>query len=220
MQILNLPVEMREKTGSANSRRYRRAGQIPCILYGRGQENLMLVTPAEAFESIQKAHTALVRLTLGEKSQTAMIRDVRWDTFGEHVEHIDFFRVEPEDEVLITVPVTYTGVPVGAHAGGSVQTLAPDLDLHCRVDSIPSELKVDIAHLEVGDAIHVGEIEYPPHVRPARPDTDLLIAVKEPRKVELPEDLVPEEALAEGEVPEGEEKPAEGEKAPAEAESE
>jgi large subunit ribosomal protein L25 len=219
MQILNLPVEMRDRTGSANSRRYRRAGQIPCILYGRGQENLMLVTPTEAFESIQKAHTALVRLTFGEKVQTAMIRDVRWDTFGEHVEHIDFFRVEPEDDVLITVPVTYTGVPVGAHAGGSVQILAPELELHCRVDSIPSELKVDITHLEVEDSIHVGEIEYPPHVRPARPDSDLLIHVKEPRKVELPEDMVPEEALPEGEAPEGEEKPEDG-KAPPETESE
>jgi large subunit ribosomal protein L25 len=106
------------------------------------------------------------------------------------VEHIDFVRVESEDTVLITVPVTYTGVPVGIHSGGSVQIMAADLALHCRVDSIPSEIQVEISHLAVDDAIHVGEIEYPANVRPARADHELLVHVREPRKAEpLPEEI-------------------------------
>jgi large subunit ribosomal protein L25 len=210
MQILDLPVAKREKLGSANSRRYRRAGEIPCVLYGRGKENVMLTTPAEAFGVIQKAHTALVRLTLGDVEQTAMIREVRWDVWGEQVEHIDFVRVEAEDTVLITVPVTYTGVPAGVHAGGSVHIMAADLPLHCRVDSIPNEIEVEISHLEVDDAIHVGEIEYPANVRPARADHELLIHVREPRKTEpLPEELEAA-ALAESEAAAA----AEGEGAP------
>jgi large subunit ribosomal protein L25 len=202
MQILNLPVEMRDKLGSANARRYRRAGQVPCCLYGRGQDNVNLVADAHDLQEILKTHTALVNLKLGDHEQTALLRSVEWDVFGEAVEHVDLVRVHMEDEVKIKVPVHCIGIPTGTSEGGQLQVAKPDLEVFTRVDSIPSDIRIDVTRLHIHDAIHIGEIDYPPHVRPAHEEHELVVHLMPPRKVE-------EVAVAvEGEEPEA---PAEGE---------
>lgn len=202
MKIVDIPVERREKLGSANSRRYRRAGQIPCCLYGRGKENVNLVTPALAFGNVLKAHTALVNLTLADGAQTALVRDVEWDVFGDYVVHVDFTRVEMADEVKIKVPVHFVGIPVGVGHGGVTEVVKSDVEVFSRVDSIPSEFKVDISGLDMHDSVYVEDLEYPENVRPSDTGKDLLVHVVEPKKVIEPE---------EGETPEGEEgAPAEG----------
>ena len=117
MQILDLVVESRDKLGSANARRYCRAGQIPCNLYGGKSESIALVMAQQEFVNLTKAHSAIVRLTLGGKAQTAIVRDVTWDTFGEYVQHIDMMRVELDDEIRIEVPMHFVGVPAGAAHG-------------------------------------------------------------------------------------------------------
>ena len=211
MKILDLPVEGREKLGSANSRRYRRAGKIPCVLYGRGQENIPLVVTADDFGEVLKNHSALVRLKLGEDEQTALVRDVEWDVFGNHVEHLDLIRVEMDDEVKVNITLRFVGIPVGVGEGGVIEVVMSDLAVFARVDSIPTELGADIAHLHIGSGIYVKDLEYPEHVRPAVADSVLLMHVVEPRKVEEPE---PDElAVAEeGAAPEGEEGAEDAEK--------
>jgi large subunit ribosomal protein L25 len=210
MQILELHVEMRDQLGSAAARRYCRAGKIPCVLYGRGKDNVMLLIDHEEFLAIQKAHTAIVRLRLDDKEQTALVREIKWDTFGEYVQHIDLVRVEMEDEVKITIPITYLGVPEGAAHGGSTQVVNPDLELWCRVDSIPSELRADITHLHVGDFLKAGDVTYPPHTRPARPESTILVHCREPRKTDearKAELAAEEEAASEAEAPAAEAAP-------------
>ena len=208
MKILDLPVERRDKLGSANSRRYRRAGHIPVILYGAGQENVTLTATVDDFADVTAAHTLLIRLKLGEDvEQLALIRDVSWDVFSEYVQHIDLARVSMEDEVQVTVPIHLHGIPEGAHQGGVLEPVITDLEVHTRVDSIPEELVVDVTSLEIHQGIHVDELTYPEHVRPARGGRDLIVHCVPPKKIEEP--VVEGEAL---EVPvEGEEPKAEGE---------
>jgi len=216
MKIVDLPVEKREKLGSAHARRYRQAGLIPCQLYGGGQENVNLVAKSGDFGNILEAHTAIVRLKLGAEEQTALVRDVSWDTFGEQVEHVDLTRVTMKDEVSIKVPVHVHGVPAGASQGGMTQVVIRDLELLARVDSIPSEIRVDISKLDIDDAIHIEEIEFPKHTRPANDPRDVVVIIQPPRKMEeeLPEEeREPGEPIVEGEEPpaeEGEAKPEEG----------
>lgn len=210
MKILDLPVEKRDKLGSSHARRYRQQGQIPCVLYGGGEESLSLRTTTDAFEAIIKGHTALVRLTLGDVAQTALVRDVTWNTFGDHIEHIDFVRVRMEEEVRVTVPIVFKGIPAGVSQGGEVQKPITDMPLFSRVDAIPSDIVVDISALEIHDGIHVSEVSFPEHVRPALPETVLVVQVVPPRKIE--ELLAPEgEPPVEGEVPEEGEAAEEGE---------
>jgi len=214
MQILNLPVELRDQLGSANARRYRRAGKVPCNLHGHGQANLNLVADADDVKQVLKAHSALVKLKLEDQLQTALLRQVNWDVFGDYVQHIDLVRVEMEDEVKIKVPVHCIGIPVGTSEGGQLQVVKPDLEVFSRVDKIPSEIRIDVAHLHIHDGVHVGEVTYPEGVRPAHDDKELVVHLTPPRKVEeeTPVELAEGEVApaVEGETPAEGEKPADG----------
>jgi len=198
MQILDLPVEKREAFGSANSRRSRRQGRVPCILYGGKQANVPLSTAVLDLGNVLKQHSALVRLKLGDQEQTALLREVKWDVLGEHVEHVDFVRVEMTDEVKIKVPVHCFGMPVGLGEGGELQLVKAEIEVFSRVDSIPSEIRIDVSPLKLHDGVHVREVAFPPNVRAAGHESDLIVHVVPPRKVE---EAVPAEAEAAAGVP-------------------
>jgi large subunit ribosomal protein L25 len=198
MQILDLNVQKRERLGSAHSRRYCREGKIPCVLYGGKLESIPLVMEGEDFDAILKAHGAIVRLDLGGKRQTAVVRDVMWDTFGDYVQHIDLVRVELDEEIKIDVPMHFVGVPAGVSHGGVLQVIHQEVALLARVDSIPSEIVCDVSHLEVNDRVTVGDLTLPEHTRAAWPDNEPIAQLKEPRVAEEP-------TAEEAEAPEGEE---------------
>jgi len=211
MKIVQLPVETRSGTGSAAARRIRRDGGIPCILYGRGRDSVPLTTTRDAFAEVLKAHTALVKLTNEAVEQTALIRDVAWDTFGEFVEHLDLVRVNMDEEVAIRVPLRFTGTAKGVSDGGTVAEIYKDIEVLARVDAIPEDIECDISHLEIGDGVRVEELTLPPGVRTEMAEDEMIVQCTEPK-------LVIEEEPAEEEPVEGEEG-AEGE-APAEGDDE
>jgi large subunit ribosomal protein L25 len=193
MQILDLSVEKRDQFGSSNSRRYRREGRVPCMLYGNKQANVPLLARALDLGNVLKTHSALVRLKLGSEEQTALLREVKWDCLGEYVEHIDLVRVEMGDEVKIKVPVHVFGIPAGAGEGGEIQLVKAEVLVFSRVDSIPSEIRIDVSPLKLFEGVHVRDIAFPANVRAAGHETDLVVHCVPPRKVE---EVAPAEAAA------------------------
>jgi large subunit ribosomal protein L25 len=212
MKIVDLPVTRRDKTGSAESRRIRRGGGIPCNLYGGDRGSVSLTTSRDAFAEVLKAHTALVRLRDDAVEQTALIRDVAWDTFGEFVEHLDLVRVSMTDEVKVRVPIHFTGTPAGQKHGGVLVENNRDIEVFAQVKSIPSELPCDVSALEIGDGIRIADIELPEGVRTEMPEEEMIVQCTEPQAVII-EEPEGEEVEGEGEAPvEGEAPDAESEK--------
>ena len=213
MKILDLPVEERVLLGSAASRRFCRAGKIPANLYGGGQDSVALVLEGAEFDSVLKAHSAIVRLTLGGNVQTAIVREVDWDTFGEFIRHVDLMRVELQDEISISVPVHFVGVPIGASHGGVLYVVHKEIALRCRVDSIPGEISYDVTELELDDRVTIADLSFPERVRPVLAADELVAHVKEPRVAIDPTLEEGEEGAeaVEGEAPAEGDAPAEGE---------
>lgn len=180
MKIIDLPVQKRELTGSAESRRIRRAGGIPVNLYGGERSNLTFSTSRKSFAEVLKAHSAIVRLKLGDVEQTALVREVSWNVFGDHVEHLDLVRVELKDEVKVRIPLHFTGVAAGVSHGGQTQFALQDLEVYCILENMPSEFVCDISELEVKDTIRIGDYAFPEGVRPTGHDNELIVQVKEP----------------------------------------
>ena len=193
MQIVDLPVQKRDQLGSAESRRIRRAGGIPCNLYGGERDAVSLTTTRDAFAEVLKAHSALVRLVDEDVEQTALIREVAWDTFGDYVEHLDLVRVGLEDEVKLRIPFHFVGIAMGGQFGGETHVSLQHVELYCQVKSIPSELRCDISELNVGDTIRIGDYEFPEGTRPAGHADELIVQVK------VPKVAVEEEVEGEGE---------------------
>ena len=199
MKIIDLPVQKRELTGSAESRRIRRAGGIPVNLYGGSRPSVSLSTERVSFAQVLKAHSAIVRLKLADVEQTALVREVSWNVFGDHVEHLDLFRVELHDEVKVRIPVNFTGVPVGIAHGGQTRIVLQDLEVYCILEKMPSEFICDISELDVNGAVRIGDYEFPEGVRPTGHAADLIVQVKEPAAAKTEDEA--EDEAAEGEEP-------------------
>jgi len=176
-EILN--VERRDTRGKRNARRNRRAGLLPAVLYGHGQEAVSLVLPAEQFETAVRHGARLVKLA-GAVDEQAFVRAIQWDTWGTHVLHVDFTRVSEHEKVEVRVAVEIRGEAPGLKAGGVVKQNLHEVEIECEATAIPDKLHVNINQLQLGDSITVAQLQLPPGIVVfAEPDT-IVVECSEP----------------------------------------
>ncbi len=197
----------REGSGSRDSRRARRDGKIPVVLYGHGEANAHLLTDAHALELALRTEQQVFTLDVNGKSESCLVREVQYDTFGLNVLHVDFNRVDLKEEVEVEVALEIVGKAKGVTEGGTLVTQHPAIWVKCRADSIPAHLEIDVTEIEMGHAIHAGEVKLPKGVTldedKMEPETPVIAVVAPKAEVEeTPDDEAPEgEAPAEGETP-------------------
>lgn len=164
----SLEVFARAATGSRESRRLRRQGMVPAVLYGHGEKSIDLAARREALEAVVRHGSRIVDLE-GAVKTSALVRDLQWDTFGVEPLHVDFVRVDKTERIKVRVPLDLKGDAPGHRAGGTVNMVLHDIEIECTPDTIPEKLHVHVGHLEVGGHIKVHDIELP---RGARAITD------------------------------------------------
>jgi large subunit ribosomal protein L25 len=156
--IQQLAATRRSETGTTACRRLRRTGQVPGNVYGHGQDPLPISVSSEVVRPILSSGAHVINLELDGDVQTALIREVQWDTFSTVVRHIDLVRVDANERVRISVPVQLKGTAAGALTGGIVEQPLHDLHIECSAIQIPDFIPVRISHLEIGQAVHVREL--------------------------------------------------------------
>jgi len=154
-----LEVVKREAQGSWNVGKLRATGYVPAILYGHGEENVCLSIRREAVAMLIKHGSKLVSLT-GSIKDTALIRDVQWDTFGSYVIHLDLARVSQTETVDVTLPIQLHG-EIASAGGGQLRFVTHEITISCPASSIPDHLTVEIGGLQLGASIHVSEVKLP-----------------------------------------------------------
>ena len=155
-----LQVEVRETRGKRNARRMRKEGKIPAILYGHGEASVSLSVPAAAVELVVNQGGRLVTLA-GEVDETAFIRELQWDVWSRHVQHVDFTRVSAGETVEITLAVELRGEAPGVKEGGVVEQLLHEIHMTCPVTSLTEKLTVSINGLKLDESIKVSDLELP-----------------------------------------------------------
>ena len=204
MSDYTIEAELREKTGRADTRRLRRAGKIPGVIYGGGKPELPIVMDALTLSKLlnqEHFHTAIIAINVkGARGKNeALLKDVQYDPLKDTATHIDFFRVSSESIVDMEVPVhpiNHEKCP-GVVAGGSLEIIRHSLRVHCRADAIPDHLDVDCSALQVGDSIHVNELTLPKGVEAPHDDDFAIVTIAAPR-VEV--EATPATEEAEGEA--------------------
>jgi large subunit ribosomal protein L25 len=151
---------IRPQVGKAATKKVRKAGRTPAVLYGHGKENLSISVATEQFNALIRHGGKLVDLR-GEVMDTALIREIQWDTLGKAVVHFDLVRVSATDTVRISLPIELRGTAAGARDGGVVVNVAHDIEIECPVSVIPDKVSVHINALQLGSAIKMSEIELP-----------------------------------------------------------
>ena len=150
----------RESRGKRRNRRMREDGQIPAVLYGHGQESVVLAVSSADMELALRHRAHLVELK-GDVNESALLKEVQWDAFGNEVLHVDFTRVDATEAVSVTLQVKVRGDAPGSHHGGVVEQSVRELEIECPANAIPEELTVSINELNLGDSIKAGQVELP-----------------------------------------------------------
>ena len=155
-----IEVKLRKDRGKHNTRRLRKAGGVPGVLYGHGQETVSLSFSAEALKTAIRHGQRVVSLT-GDVAEQAFIRECQWDTWGLHVLHVDLTRISEHEKVEVRVPVELRGEAPGVRQGGVLKHLIHAVEVTCEATSIPEKVFANVNHLELGEAITVADLETP-----------------------------------------------------------
>lgn len=147
----------------------RREGFIPCIVYGGGGENQNLKINYKAFHDLLKAAPSsniLLDLEVGGKTQQVFIQAIQFNDLEQKIVHADFMAVNDKTEIKAKIPLVLTGEPKGVKLGGLLEQMLYTISIKCFPQDLPETLTTDVAHLDVSEAHHIGEMEFPEGVRP------------------------------------------------------
>lgn len=156
-EILNC--EKRVKTGTLRTRRLRKAGKIPAVLYGRG-DTVQLSIDIRDINSVIRHGSPIVELK-GEVVENAMIKDIQWDPLGVDVLHLDLTRIDVSQAVEVTLQIELIGVAPGTKSGGTVRLQLHEIAISCPAISVPDKLELRINDLELNGSIAASEIPLP-----------------------------------------------------------
>jgi len=174
-----LVVEPRTELGSAACRRLRERGLVPGNVYGHNAPPASIVVLSDALRPILKSGAHVIDLELSGKLDKAIIREIQWDVYGKEIRHVDLLRVDPNERVTITVPIELKGTAPGVVAGGMLEQPMHQLSIDCLAYQIPDSIQVRITALDLGQAIHVKDLELPEGSRAhAQPDAIVVHVVK------------------------------------------
>ncbi len=210
MDVITLEAQPRE-VGRKTARATRRAGNVPCILYGHRVEPVAFQVPEKSLHPlIYTQETHLITVNLDSNSWECVVKDIAFHPITDRPMHADFQVLQEGEQVTLSVPVRYLGTAIGHTQGGRLSFMLHELEVSCLPKDIPSYIDVDITEVGIGDAIHVGELEIE-NVDIHAPADQVLMTVIKPRVVveevaldeEGEEGVEGEEAADEDEAGEG-----------------
>lgn len=213
----------REATGKGAARSLRREGKIPGVVYGHaGESTPVTVEAGDLMRLVQSVsiENTIVDLSVENgddgdvENHQVLVREIQRHPFKQEFVHVDFFRLAMDEKIHVDVPISLTGVPTGVKdRGGVLEHMLREIEVYCLPGSIPEKVEIDVSHLDIGDSIHVAEIELP-DVEVLTDADRSIVAVLAPTIIEEPEEEEEEELLEpeligrEGEEIEGEEEAA------------
>jgi large subunit ribosomal protein L25 len=224
---VTLKVSQRDTFGSRATRRLRRDGLVPGIVYGQGGEARPFQVPARELRTVLAAGQTLLDLELeGSKAVPVVIKEEQHHPVRGDVLHLDFYEVRLDEEIQAEVAIELEGADnaPGVREGGVLEHVTREITVEALPTEIPEQITVDVSEMEINDTINLASVAIPSGVKlmAEEPEEITIATLSPPRIEEEPEPELEEEAelVGEGEeVPEGEEAPegegeAEGEAAP------
>ncbi|MEO6968315.1 MAG: 50S ribosomal protein L25/general stress protein Ctc [Rhodanobacteraceae bacterium] len=209
-----LAAQVRTDQGKGASRRLRRAGQVPAIVYGSGvppqnlqfeHNTLMLAARNEWFTS------AILDLMVDGQRQKVLLRDVQKHPFKPQLLHLDFLRINENQAIRVRVPLHFVNQdksPAGKTSGVVVSHALTDIEVSCLPKNLPEYLEIDLIDLALGDIVHMSDIKLPegveiPELKFGKEHDHPVVTAQEIREEveEAPEAVEGEAAAGEGAAP-------------------
>src|SRR5262245_8763879 len=164
---IEISARKRELQGTGASRRMRRAGRVPGVLYGGDKTPVNLQLDHKALYlnlRNEKFHASILTLDIGGAKEQVLLRSVSMHPFRPQVQHIDFQRVSKDKKIHMKVPLHFINAeksPGVKEQGGVVNHVLNELDVVCLPDDLPEFVEVDLGNLAVGKSLHARELKLP-----------------------------------------------------------
>lgn len=200
----DLIAENREDMGKGASRRLRRKGLVPAIIYGAGRPPRALAFDhnkvLKQLES-ESFYSSVLNIKVGDKSQAAILKDLQRHPARRQILHMDFQRIVEDEAIRMNVPIHFLGEDVAPGVklgGGKVSHLMTDVEVTCLPKDLPEFLEVDVSALELDGMLHLSDIKLPSGVEIPElaqgPEHDQAIVAIHVIKAAPVEEAAPEEA--------------------------
>jgi len=211
MKTVSLSGSLRGSVGKKDAKLQRRAGKIPCVLYG-GTEQIHFVADEKSFSKILfTPEVNIIRITIDGKEYDTIYQEIQFHPVTDKLLHVDFLQLIPGKPVVIAIPVKSEGVSPGVLKGGRLEKKLRKVKIKAQMKDLPDFIMVNINTLEIGDSVRISDLNIPDVTFLDAPN-NVIIGVRTARQVI--EEVVPgaEVAVEGAEGPEGVEKKEEGKK--------
>ena len=168
MDMVRVTAHIRHNTGKSTARRIRREGRLPAVIYGKGDSTSLTIEAAILVEIRRSAggtNAVLDMNLLGDQEEQchAILREVQIDPVSREPLHVDFYRVDPNEPIRVTINVeTINELPDEVKIANTTASLVLyEVDVECLPGNIPESIRVDLATLTGGHALHAGDLDLP-----------------------------------------------------------
>jgi large subunit ribosomal protein L25 len=191
MATIEVTALARATQGTGASRRLRRTGRVPGIIYGGDK-------PAQVVEfhhntlfhqlKLEAFHASILSLDFGGSKERVLLRDVQMHPWKNEILHLDFQRVSANRKIHMKVPLHFVNADVspGVKGGGIINHVLSELDISCLPDDLPEFIEVDLSQLQLGHSIHLNDMQMPKgvdSVQRVRGDNAVVATVQVPRAI-------------------------------------
>jgi len=185
------------QTGTRKVKKIRKDGYVPAVLYGQD----MRATPI----LLERSQVIRERITLGRsleldvdgKIVRVIVKEEQMDPISQEVIHLDFQALSAGSTLTVSVPIVLVGEPVGIKKGGILEFPTREIEVELPTEKLVEQVIVDVSNMDIGDIIHIGELDLPPEAKIFADLEEVVVAVTVPVEEEVEE--VEEEVAVEGE---------------------
>lgn len=183
-----LNVEPRVRIGKSGSRKVRRDGLVPAVVYGKGMESFNLRVDPKALQqaiATEAGWNTLITLK-GDgpfDGKVVILKEMQLDPIKRGAMHVDFLAINLKDKITVMVPVHALGKSRGEKEGGTLQLIRHELEVLCLPTDIPTAIEVNVTEMNVGDVVHIEDIALPAGVE-APHDVNFTVLTVMGRKAE------------------------------------
>ncbi len=194
MADVALDVEIRSTAGKGAARQMRAAGRIPGVCYGRGRAPISVSLDPRSLEKLLASSATGINTLIDLRvsgggdydGRVVLVKELQRDPVSARALHADFYAVDLEQAIEVSVPIHVTGTAPGIMLGGILDHALRELQIECLPRSIPDQILADVSSLEIGMSLHVRDLVLPPGVTLiSNPDLSV-ISVVTPAALEEP----------------------------------
>ncbi len=159
MKQVVLNGKLRVTGKKSDNKNLRKGGEVPCVLYGNGVENVIFTVNAKELKTITHTpNSFIINLNIDGKTYLAILHDQQYHPVSDEAVHVDFLSISQDKPVVINIPISITGNSEGVKQGGKLVVESRKVRVSGLMDKLPDIIPIDISSLLIGKQITAGDI--------------------------------------------------------------